>query len=222
MRRRHPGRNGAGIALACAAAWFLVAPSRAADPVPESVNLPALRLDGQPARAHTQGLEVVGGHYFVTARREDVRARRALLLRTDPTRSEWDVWDITPLDTQGQATTLDHPGGLQSDGTRLWIPVAESKRNGRTLIRVFPIAGLVSGQAPRPEREVPVDDHIGALAVSAPLALLLGASWDTERVYVWDLEGRLQRKLEGAELTSRTLGNGPSLDENPRRTQLGG
>lgn len=30
---------------------------------------------------------------------------------------------------------------MQSDGKRLWIPIAETKRKGRSIIRVFPLAG---------------------------------------------------------------------------------
>jgi hypothetical protein len=75
-------------------------------------------------------LEIKSGKYYVTARRDDVHPRRALLLRTDARGTDWDVWDITPVDAHGALTTLDHPGGMQSDGDRLWIPLAESKRKG--------------------------------------------------------------------------------------------
>ena len=105
--------------------------ARAEDLVVETINLPPLRIHGQAAKAHTQGLELAGGKYYVTARREDVRPKQALLLRADPGKADWDVWEITPQDAQGVATRLDHPGGLQSDGARLWIPLAESQRQGR-------------------------------------------------------------------------------------------
>ena len=172
----------------------------------ESIPLPSLRIDGQPARAHTQGMERQAESYYVTARREDVRPKRALLLRTTPTRTDWDVWDITPLNERGEVTPLDHPGGFQSDGTRLWIPVAESKRQGRSVIRVYRISDLGPGQPAKPELEFPVQDHIGAVAVSAGQQIVLGANWDTEAVYVWDLAGRPRRKLGPPELAVRNLG----------------
>src|SRR5206468_7568295 len=90
----------------------------------DEIPLPELRIDGQPAKAHTQGLELAGASYYVTARREDVRPKRALLLRTAKSATHWDVWDITPRDS-GNAILLDHPGGMQSDGQRLWIPLAQ-------------------------------------------------------------------------------------------------
>lgn len=172
----------------------------------EVIKLPALRINGQPATAHTQGLEMAGGRYYVTVRRDDVRPKRALLLRTETAGPAWDVWDITPVNPGGAVTALDHPGGMQSDGKRLWIPTAESKRNGRSVIRVFPLAGMVAGQPLKPEFEFAVNDHIGAVAVAADRGLVFGANWDTETVYVWDLEGHLKRTLTGAALGLRGLG----------------
>ena len=172
----------------------------------EVVSLPALRVDGSSARAHTQGLEIAGGSYYVTARREDVRPKRALLLRVEPGATNWDVWDITPSAPAGTATALDHPGGMQSDGTRLWIPIAASRPKSRTIIRAFRLSGIVANQTLRPDFEFLVDDHIGALAVDPGRAMLIGANWDTEMVYVWDLEGHLKRTLAGSTLAQRSLG----------------
>ena len=180
--------------------------SRAEDLAVDVVSLPPLRIEGQPAKAHIQGLELAGGEYYMTARRDDVRPRRALLLRTDTAGTDWEVWDITPMDTQDAVPVLDHPGGMQSDGTRLWIPLAESRRNGRSIIRAFLLADLEAGRRLKPVFEFPVSDHIGAVAVSTKHGLLFGANWDTERVYVWDLKGHLQRTLRGDELEARGLG----------------
>jgi hypothetical protein len=174
------------------------------------ISLPPLRIAGQPAGAHTQGLELAAGHYYVSARRDDIRPRRALLLRTAPARIDWDVWDITPVDAQNAAPALDHPGGMQSDGKRLWIPLAESRRNGRSIIRVFALAGMTAGRPLKAEFEFSVNDHIGALAVDPQRGLVLGANWDTEIVYVWDLGGRLRRTLTGADLEARGLGAAPN------------
>ena len=185
---------------------FLFLANRSEGQTLEVVILPALKVNGEPARAHTQGLEVAGGRYYVTARREDVRPKRALLLRTGAEGTPWDVWDITPSDATGAPMNLDHPGGLQSDGARLWIPISESKPNSHCIIRVFPLAGLVAGQPLKSEFEILVNDHIGAVAVAAGRGLVLGANWDTETVYVWNFEGRLEQKLTGSALTQRGLG----------------
>lgn len=179
---------------------------RAADLAIEEIQLPSLSVQGQAVRAHTQGLELVDDKYYVTARREDIRPKRALLLRSAAAVNGWDAWDITPLDAQGAVTTLDHPGGLQSDGTRLWVPLAESKRNGRSIICAFQLTNCVAGRPLKPDFQFPVADHIGAVAVAPDRQLLFGANWDTEKVYVWDFQGRWQRTLTGDELKARGLG----------------
>jgi hypothetical protein len=172
----------------------------------EELRLPPLRINGQVAKAHTQGLEVLAGKYYVTARRDDVRPKRALLLRTAVGQTDWDAWDITPVDSSSAPTALDHPGGMQFDGKRLWVPVAESKRRGQSVIRVFSVAGLETGKRPVADFEFAVDDHIGAVAISPDRQEIFGANWDTEDVYVWDLTGRLQRTLTGSDLQKRMLG----------------
>src|SRR5262245_7449981 len=194
------------IALVFAALIISVVQSWADDLRVETVQLPPLRIKGEAARAHTQGLEVLDGKYYVTARREDVQPKRALLLRTAAGASDWDTWDITPVGPVGTVTMLDHPGGFQFAGKRLWIPLAESKRKGSSLIRAFPMSGLVPGQPLKAEFEFPVNDHIGAVAVSAARRIVFGANWDSEAVYLWDFEGRLQRTMNGPELDSRGLG----------------
>ena len=211
MRKKQPILPLKSVILFVIAAIFILLflhspQSRAEDLAVDVVSLPPLRIEGRMARAHTQGLELAGGKYYVTGRRDDVRPRRALLLRTDPAATGWDVWDITPLDSQGAVTGLDHPGGMQSDGTRLWIPVAESKRNGSAMVRAFLLADLEAGRPLKPVFEFPVSGHIGSVAVSTEHGLLFGANWDTEKVYVWDLKGQLQRTLSGDEMETRGLG----------------
>jgi len=181
-------------------------PSRGDEPIVEIIPLPPLQVFGRPALAHTQGMELGAGTYLVTARQENVQPKRALLLRTSDGRSDWDCWDITPANRRDETTILDHPGGMQSDGERLWIPLAESRRNGRTRIRAYALDGLVAGRSLTPSFEFEVADHIGAVAVSTRDGLLLGASWDTEKIYVWDLRGKLKRILENDEPRVRGLG----------------
>lgn len=171
----------------------------------EPLALPALRIQAQAARAHTQGLEIIDGVCIVTARREDVSPRQALLLRLPKGAREWRVWDITPRRTEDEPL-LDHPGGFQSDGTHLWIPIAESRRGGRSIIRRYALTDLANDGKLEPVFEFPVDDHIGAVAVAATRTRLLGASWDTESVYVWDLQGRLLNKLSTTALQQLQLG----------------
>lgn len=204
--------------VASSALWALSALTGEPSAPVEVVPLPPLIIEGQPARAHTQGLEILAGAYYVTARREDVEPKRALLLRTARERHRWDVWDITPEspDAAGKGgVCLDHPGGFQAGGGRLWIPLAESRPHARTLVRAYALADLEPHKPARPAFEFSVDDHIGAVAVSTDGRLLVGASWDTESVCLWDLKGTFQRALAGAELTRWSLGVADGPDGRP-------
>ncbi len=199
-------RIGLLFSLALLSAVVVRADSPAGELAFEEIRLPPLRIQGQAVHAHTQGLEWVAGKCYVTARQDDVRPKRALLLRSDPAAADWDVWDITPVDAQGAITAQDHPGGMQSDADRLWIPVAESNRTGHSRIRAYKLADMTAGARLKADFEFEVNDHIGALAVAAESKLLFGANWDTELVYVWDFKGRLQRMLTDVELKPRGLG----------------
>lgn len=193
-------------AIAVAMTVFWAAPARAVDMSVESIRLPVLRIDGKAVTAHKQGLDWVDGQLFVTAQRDDVRPKRALLLRVVPAATNWVAWDITPAGRAGAGTGRDHPGGFQTDGTRLWIPVAESKPHGRSVIRAYRVTDLTAGRRPEAEFEFEVEDHIGAVAVSVERQLLLGANWDTETVYAWDFNGRSLWTLAGVALKERGLG----------------
>lgn len=108
---------------------------------------------------------------------------------------------------------MDHPGGMQADGRRLWIPISESRKKGRSVVRAYSVEGWTPGRIPAPEVEFSVDDHIGAVAVLAGRSLLAGASWDTETVYLWDFSGAEKQVLRGAALARLALG--PGTRENP-------
>lgn len=98
-----------------------------------------------------------------------------------------------------------------ADG-KLWIPLAESRRRGRSLIRAYHLPDLKPDQPARPVFEFAVDDHIGAVAVAADQSVLAGASWDTETVYFWDRSGGLRRKLTGTALAGWGLGVAAGAD----------
>lgn len=176
----------------------------------ERIVLPELQLEGRGLTAHTQGLEVVGDAIYVTARQDAPTPHRALLLRTALGATNWQAWELT-ADRAG----LDHPGGFQSDGQRLWIPLATSRRGGTSLIRAYPISELQPGRPLKPEIEFTAADHIGALAVLPQQNLLVGAAWDTDTVYLWDLKGQLKQTLSGTDLRRRGLGSQPIPGELP-------
>ena len=164
--------------------------------------LPSFHINGKPAKAHSQGLFVNQNGFFLTARRDDINPRRSLLfwLSCNPnsqkencngSKSTWTkIWDITPT-SQPETWTgmLDHPGGFDSDGQNLWIPISQSRHNGQTMVRKFSIRSLIEKGDATPTESITINDHIGAIAVSSGSNRLFGANWDTLLTYELSLDG---------------------------------
>ena len=76
-----------------------------------------------------------------------------------------------------------HPGGMAIDGKSLWVPVAEYKRIGRSVIeeRDSETLELRSSFA--------VDDHIGCVAAGD--GKIYGGNWDALKIYTWNTKGGL-------------------------------
>ena len=171
--------------------------------------LPPLRINEKPAKCHTQGLYVHQNGFFVTARRDDITPRRSLLLwfRCNPnskkenrkeSKKTWTkIWDITPTSQPASwSGTLNHPGGFDSDGENLWIPISQSRRNGQTLVRKFSIHSLTEKDDVTPVKSIIINDHIGAIAVSHSSKRLFGANWDTELAYELSVDGNTMEHYE--------------------------
>ena len=171
--------------------------------------LPAFHINGKPAKAHTQGLLVHQNGFFVTARRDDIDPRRSLLLwlscnpnnqkeNCNEGKKAWTkIWDITPnLQPDSWSGSLDHPGGFDSDGQNLWIPISQSRRDGQTMIRKFSIRSLIEKGDATATQIITINDHIGAIAVSHSPKRLFGANWDTLLTYEFSLDSNAVQHYE--------------------------
>ena len=79
--------------------------------------------------------------------------------------------------------TIYHPGGIDFDGTHLWVPVAEYRPNSRSIIyRVDPATMTATAVLRFP-------DHIGAIVHDTDDHTLHGISWGSRRFYRWTLSG---------------------------------
>ena len=77
--------------------------------------------------------------------------------------------------------TIYHPGGIDYDGTSLWVPVAEYRPNSRSIVyRVDP-------RTMKPTEMFRVADHIGAIVHNTDDRTLHGVSWGSRRFYRWTL-----------------------------------
>lgn len=83
--------------------------------------------------------------------------------------------------------TIYHPGGIDYDGTHLWIPVAEYRPNSRSIVyRVDP-------ESMKATEVFRFADHIGGLVRDTDDHTLHGISWGSRRFYRWTLgtDGRV-------------------------------
>jgi len=135
----------------------------------------------QFATYHVQGLELTEQFYFVTS--VDKEQKRGWLFKID--RQNANLNSTIELTDR----TLIHPGGLQFDGHYLWIPNAEYKSQGRTMIYGVDPDSLEICTS------FPVDDHIGAIA-SDGKNLLYGVNWDALHFYIWDFDGHQLNKVD--------------------------
>jgi hypothetical protein len=75
-----------------------------------------------------------------------------------------------------------HPGGIDYDGTNIWVPVAEYRPNSRSIVyRVDP-------QTMKATEMFRFADHIGAIVHNIDDHTLHGVSWGSRRFYRWTLD----------------------------------
>ncbi|WP_202556083.1 DUF6454 family protein [Paenibacillus silvestris] len=81
-----------------------------------------------------------------------------------------------------------HPGGIDYDGTHIWVPVAEYRPHSQSIVyQVDPVTL-------KAEESFRVQDHIGGLVREGQSGKLIGNSWGSRKFYEWDLSG--QQMLE--------------------------
>lgn len=92
-----------------------------------------------------------------------------------------------------------HPGGIDYDGTHVWVPVAEYRPNGRSIVyRVDP-------RTMKAEKMLTFDDHLGGIVHDVAARTLHGVSWGSRRFYRWTLDenGRVTNADEAPERLRR-------------------
>lgn len=145
---------------------------------------------------HPQGMVKIGDTFFVSSVHVRVPTTRfpAPVNGYDRDTGEG-VGHLFKIDRAGKLITdltlgegtIYHPGGIDYDGTHLWVPVAEYRPNGRSIIyRVTPDTMTATAVAT-------VNDHIGAIVHDVATHTLNGMSWGSRRMYRWtlDADGRV-------------------------------
>lgn len=142
---------------------------------------------------HPQGMVKIGDTFYVTSVEIKVPTRRFPKpvdgYDRDPGQG---IGHLFKIDKAGKLLadlplgegTMYHPGGIDFDGTSIWVPVAEYRPNSRSIIyRVDP----VRMQATEVFRFA---DHIGALVRNTDENTLHGVSWGSRRFYRWTLDNQ--------------------------------
>src|SRR3954470_13993804 len=79
-----------------------------------------------------------------------------------------------------------HPGGIDYDGTSIWVPVAEYRPDSRAIIYRVDPGAMTAAEVFR------VADHIGAIVHDTDAGTLHGVSWGSRRFYRWTMDGVAQ------------------------------
>ncbi|GHV95597.1 hypothetical protein AGMMS50293_19170 [Spirochaetia bacterium] len=77
-----------------------------------------------------------------------------------------------------------HPGGIDFDGTYIWVPAAEYRPNSSSILyRVDPTAPVETAAV----EVLRVPDHVGGLLHDQKNHTLIGNTWGSRRFYTWPL-----------------------------------
>ena len=141
---------------------------------------------------HPQGMVKIGDTLFVSSVEVTVPTRR---LSQPAGRYDRDagegVGHLFKLDVKGNRIadlrlgegTIYHPGGIDYDGTHIWVSVAEYRPDSRSIVyRVDP-------ETMKATEMLRFADHIGAIVHNTDDRTLHGVSWGSRRFYRWTLGG---------------------------------
>ena len=132
---------------------------------------------------HVQGVDLDDAHIWVTSADTEQHLGHLSMFSRATGKLEKDV-------TVGGKERF-HPGGISTDVDSIWLPVAEYRPNSTSVIEQR------SKQTLALLYKFDFADHIGCLAVGPQC--LIGGDWGSRHFYVWDMKGRLLRKLTNAE-----------------------
>ncbi|MGG5818704.1 DUF6454 family protein [Falsiroseomonas sp. HW251] len=204
------------LAAACAAAFSAAMPAAAQDGIAERLR----QLDRgarwtqagvvtlQFPTHHPQGMVRHDGRFFLSSVEINEATQRYPELRDGMDRSPGSgrghLFEVAGDGRLLRGITIGdgdiyHPGGLDFDGTHIWMPVAEYRPNSRSIIYRVDPATL------RAEEVFRFPDHIGGLVMDRASRTLYGVSWGSRRLYAWPIgaDGRPTNRDERPEALRR-------------------
>lgn len=143
------------------------------------------------ATYHPQGMVKIGDTFYVTSVEIKVPTTRFSKpvdgYDRDPGQG---IGHLFKIDRTGKLLadlplgegTVYHPGGVDYDGTNIWVPVAEYRPDSRSIVyRVDPVR-MQAAEVLR------FADHLGAIVHNTDDNTLHGVSWGSRRFYRWTLD----------------------------------
>ncbi|NUO35991.1 MAG: hypothetical protein HOQ27_13150 [Dermatophilaceae bacterium] len=76
-----------------------------------------------------------------------------------------------------------HPGGIDFDGTNVWVPVAQYRPNSSAIIY------RVDARTLNVHKQFEVKDHFGGIVMDKQTGHLVGNTWGSRRFAEWNLKG---------------------------------
>jgi hypothetical protein len=77
-----------------------------------------------------------------------------------------------------------HPGGIDTDGSSLWVPVAEYRPYSDAVVYTIDLDTLAVRE------EFRVHDHVGGVVADPDTGLVHGVTWGSREFYTWTGRGR--------------------------------
>lgn len=142
---------------------------------------------------HTEGIAYSQDHIFLSAVQ--------ILEPTTKFPSPQNGFDRTPGKGIGHLFVMDkagklqkdiilgegdmyHPGGIDFDGTNVWVPVAQYRPNSSAIIY------RVDANTLNVHKQFEVPDHFGGIVLDKQTGHLVGNTWGSRRFAEWDLQGK--------------------------------
>ena len=142
---------------------------------------------------HPQGMVKIGDTFFVTSVEvQQPTARYPVLVDGMDRDAGRGAGHLFKIDSAGKLVadlrlgegSVYHPGGIDFDGTSIWVPVAEYRPNSRSIVYRVDPETMTATEVFR------FADHLGGLVHDTDDRTLHGISWGSRRFYRWTLDGR--------------------------------
>lgn len=145
---------------------------------------------------HPQGMAFAGDYIFLSS----VQVLEAPSNVFDPARSTpgRGVGHVFVLDRNGElvqdilvgADDMYHPGGIDFDGSNIWVPVGEYRPGGNSIVLSVDPKNLAVSERFR------VRDSIGWAISDSDTGMIYGGNWGSRRFYAWREDGEERDRWE--------------------------